>query len=190
MAQINLILGLGNPGEQFKNTRHNIGRATAIEFQKKYGLPEFKTEKKYLGDISNGKIGQGKTLVLLPNTFMNKSGQSAALIVKYLKIKTKNVLVIQDDADLPLGKAKLSFGRNSAGHKGVESLMRALKSKDFWRFRLGIGGKRNIPAEKLVLRKFIPEEEKTVKKIIKKTLVALEKTIKEGPEKARNEYNQ
>ena len=189
MGQINLIVGLGNPGEQFKNTRHNIGRETAIEFQKKYGLPEFKTEKKYLGEISEGKNGSGKTISLLPNTFMNKSGQSASSVVKYLKIKPKNIFIIHDDADLILGKTKLSFGRSSAGHKGVESVMRALKSRDFWRFRIGIGGKRNIPAEKLVLKKFTPEETKLAKKMIKKTTEALETTIKEGPEKAMNEYN-
>ena len=120
---------------------------------------------------------------------MNKSGQSVAPAAKFFKIKPKNIFVIHDDADIALGRAKLSFGRSSAGHKGVESVMRALKSKDFWRFRIGIGGKRDMPAEKLVLKKFSPEEIKLVKKIVKKTIGALEKTIKEGPEKAMNEYN-
>lgn len=189
MPRINLIIGLGNPGEQYKNTRHNIGRETAEKLQEKYDLPEFSTEKKYLGEISEGKIGSGKIIILLPNTFMNKSGQSAAPAVKSLKIKPKNIFLIHDDADLLLGKTKLSFGRNSAGHKGVESIMRALKSKDFWRFRVGIGGKRETSAEKLVLKKFTPDEMKLAQKMIKKTTEALEKTIKEGPEKAMNEYN-
>ena len=189
MPQTNLIIGLGNPGEQFKNTRHNMGREIAIEFQKKYDLPDFEIGKKYSGEISEGKIGQAKTIVLLPNTFMNKSGRSVAPAVKSLKIKPKNIFIIHDDVDLALGKTKLSFGRSSAGHKGVESVIRALKSRDFWRFRVGIGGKRNIPAEKLVLKKFTPEETKLVKKLINKTVEALEKTIKENPEKAMNEYN-
>ena len=184
-----LIIGLGNPGEKFKNTRHNIGREIAEAFRKEMALPEFRFEKKWKGETSEGKTGKEKIIVLRPETFMNKSGQSVAPAAKFFKIKPKNIFVIHDDADIALGRAKLSFGRSSAGHKGVESVMRALKSKDFWRFRIGIGGKRDMPAEKLVLKKFSPEEIKLVKKIVKKTIGALEKTIKEGPEKAMNEYN-
>lgn len=184
-----LIIGLGNPGEQFKNTRHNIGREIAEDFRKEIDFPEFRLEKKWNGEVSEGKTGKEKIAILRPNIFMNKSGQSVAPAARFFKIKPKDIFVIHDDADIALGKAKLSFGRSSAGHKGVESVMRALKSKDFWRFRIGIGGKRDIPAEKLVLKKFAPEETKLIKKVVKRTVEALEKAIKESPEKAMNDYN-
>ncbi len=184
-----LIVGLGNPGEEFKNTRHNIGRKITEDFRVKMDYADFRFEKKWKTEISEGKIDKKKVIIIRPNTFMNKSGQSITPVARFLKIKPKNILVVHDDADIILGKAKLSFGKSSAGHKGVESVIRALKSKDFWRFRIGIGGKRDVPAEKLVLKKFTPEETKLIKKIVKKTIEALEKTIKEGPEKAMNDYN-
>lgn len=184
-----LIVGLGNPGEKFKNTRHNIGREVAEALRKEMVLPEFRLEKKWNGEVSEGKIDKDKLTVLRPNTFMNKSGKSVAPTARFFKVRPKDIFVIHDDADIILGKAKLSFGRSSAGHKGVESVMRALKTKDFWRFRIGIGGKRDIPAEKLVLRKFAQEETGLIKKVTKKTTEALKKTAKEGPEKAMNDYN-
>lgn len=184
-----LIVGLGNPGEQFKNTRHNIGREITEAFRAKMDCADFRFEKKWKVEISEGKIDKKKVIIIKPNTFMNKSGQGVTPVVRFFKIKPKDVFIIHDDADIALGKAKLSFGKSSAGHKGVESVLRALQTKDCWRLRIGIGGKRDLPAEKLVLKKFTPEEAKLIRKIIKKTVEALEKTIQESPEKAMNEYH-
>ncbi len=184
-----LIIGLGNPGEDYQNTRHNMGRETVEVFRKKYGFPDFRFEKKWNTEISEGKIGKEKIVLSLPNTFVNKSGTAACALARFYKVKPAAIIVIHDDADIPLESAKLSFGKRSAGHKGVESIIRALKTNEFWRFRLGIAGKRDIPAEKIVLRKFIPDEQRIVKKIIKKTIEAIEKTIIESPERAMNEYN-
>ena len=185
-----LIVGLGNPGDEHKNTRHNVGRETVDFFGKALGLPAFHFEKKWNAAIAEGKIGSEKILLALPNTFMNKSGASVAPITRFFKVKPKDVFIVHDDADITLGSAKLSFGKRSAGHKGVESLMRALKTRDFWRFRIGISGKKDIPAEKLVLKKFASDELPIVKKVIKKTAGALEIAVIEGPEKAMNTYNQ
>ena len=180
-----LIVGLGNPGEQYKGTRHNVGREIAEALRKDMELGEFRFEKKWNALVSENK----KTALLLPETLMNKSGNAVAPAARFLKVKPKDIFVVHDDADIPLGHAKLSFGKHSAGHKGVESVMRALKTRDFWRFRIGIAGKRDIPAEKLVLKKFTPDETRLVKKIFKKTIEALQLTITAGPEKAMNEYN-
>ena len=141
-----LVIGLGNPGEKFKNTRHNLGREIAEAFRKQGGSPDFRSEKKWNAELAEGKVGKEKFIILLPNTMMNKSGQAVASATRFLKTKPKDIFVIHDDADIALGRAKLSFGKRSAGHKGVESVMRALKTRDFWRFRIGIAGKRNIPA--------------------------------------------
>lgn len=184
-----LIVGLGNPGEKLKNTRHNIGREIAEALQKDAGLADFSFAKRWKAQIAEGKIDKEKIAILLPDTMMNKSGHAAGPTARFYKVKPKNIFIIHDDADIALGRAKLSWGKHSAGHKGVESVMRVLKTRDFWRFRIGIAGKRNIPAENLVLKKFTPEETRTVKKIMKRTIAALNQAILQGPEKAMNEYN-
>lgn len=184
-----LIIGLGNPGEQFKNTRHNIGREIVQVFGKETGFPEFRFEKKWNTKIKEGKHGKEKVALLLPDTMMNKSGNAVGPAARFFKVRPKDIFVVHDDADIPLGRAKISFGKHSAGHKGVESVMRALKTRDFWRFRIGIAGRRDIPAEKLVLKRFTPEEMRHAKKITKRTVEALERAIAEGPERAMNEIN-
>lgn len=184
-----LIIGLGNPGEEYRGTRHNIGREVVEHLHRTAGLKDFRFEKKWNAEVAEGKIGKEKTILLLPDTFMNKSGNAVAPVTRFFKIKQKDIYVIHDDADLPLGRAKLSFGKHSAGHKGVESVIRNLKTLEFWRFRIGIGGKRDIPAEKMVLKKFTPDELKLAKKVMKKTIEAIEITSADGPEFAMNEYN-
>lgn len=185
-----VIIGLGNPGKDYQNTRHNMGRETVEAFRKKYDFPDFRFEKKYNAHVSEGKMGKEKIVLALPNTFMNKSGTAAGAFARFYKIKPINVILVHDDADIPLGSVKLSFAKNSAGHKGVESIIRALKTNKFWRFRLGIAGKRDIPAEKIVLRKFTPDEQSVVKKIIKKTTDAIEIAMTESMERAMNKYNE
>lgn len=185
-----LIVGLGNPGKEFLNTRHNIGREVVMAFHRRADLPDFRVEKKWNAEVTEGKVEKEKIAILLPNTYMNKSGNAAGAAVRFYKVKPANIFVIHDDADLLLGRAKLSFGKHSAGHKGVESVIRALKTRDFWRFRIGIAGKRDIPAEKLVLKKFTPEEIRIVKKINQKTVEAIKIALSDSPEKAMNEYNQ
>lgn len=186
-----LIIGLGNPGEQYKHTRHNVGRDILEAFANAEDMDEFKFkfEKKWNALVSEGKIGREKTAFILPDTMMNKSGTAAAAAARFFKVKSKNIFVIHDDADITLGATKLSFGKRSAGHKGVESVIRALKTNAFWRLRIGIAGRRDIPAEKLVLKKITPDEQKLIKKITKKTFEALNVIAADGPERAMNEYN-
>lgn len=198
-----LIIGLGNPGDEYKNTRHNIGREIAELFRKQHDLADFRFEKKWNAEVSEGKIAKNKVILALPNTFMNKSGAAVAPVAKFFQPKadqpvagkktsdTKfyHLILIHDDADIAFGLGKLSFDKRSAGHKGVESVIRALKTTAFWRFRIGIAGKRDVPAEKLVLKKFTPDEQKIAKKIIKRTIDALDQTIAEDPERAMNGYN-
>lgn len=184
-----LIIGLGNPGEDYQNTRHNMGREAVQAFRKTSDFPEFRFEKKYNAEVAEDKIGKEKIVLALPNTFMNKSGFAAGALVRLYKIKPAAIIVVHDDADIPLGSAKLSFGKRSAGHKGVESIIRTLKTNEFWRFRLGIAGKRDIPAEKIVLRKFTPDEQRAVKKVIKKTVDAIEIAMATSLERAMNAYN-
>ncbi|MEK7576548.1 MAG: aminoacyl-tRNA hydrolase [Patescibacteria group bacterium] len=164
-----VIIGLGNPGKEYTNTRHNVGRETAEAIAKYFKCDQFSPDKKYAGLVTKGLFGEEKAIYILPDTFMNRSGKALSDI----STKPKDLIVIHDDTDLPLGTVKISFGKNSAGHKGVESIMRAIKSKDFWRVRIGIQKKKRVDSMKLVLQKFTPTERLIIKKIEKKVLEAL-----------------
>ena len=126
----------------------------------------------------------------LPETFMNKSGAAAAKLIKPRK-ELKDLIVLHDDLDLPLGKIKISYGKNSGGHKGVESVMRALKTKNFYRVRIGVIPSKKKPADilKFIVGKFTPAEEKEFKKILKKTAEALETMLSSSPARAMSEFN-
>ncbi len=193
-----LIVGLGNPGEEYQRTRHNIGFLTIGKLQKTYDFSDFNFEKKLQSEISQGKIDNQKSMLAKPQTFMNNSGKAVGAIVRFYKIKSENIWVIHDDADLPLGTLRIVRNRGSAGHKGVESIMRALKTQNFVRFRLGTKPSQSgkIPhrpkkemAHFLVEKKITPAQEETLKKTIKKCVEAIEITIKEGLEKSMNTFN-
>lgn len=155
-------------------------------FAKKNDFSEWDFAKKYESLVSGGKIKKESALLLLPETFMNNSGKAVK------NVSAKNIIVLHDDIDLPLGKIKISFGRGSGGHKGIESIMRALKSRDFWRIRIGVSSKRKPEHKKIPdflttpMRK--PDFE-TLKKSFKKISEALETMITETPEKAMNKFN-
>lgn len=184
-----LIVGLGNPGEKYEETRHNIGRVIVEAFRKKIGANDFTLNKRWNAFVSEGKLGKEKFALLLPETFVNKSGGAVGPAARFYKIKPVSIIVVHDDSDIELGRAKLSFNKSSAGHKGVESVIRALKTRAFWRFRIGIQKKRRVEAEKLVLQKFSADEKKIIAKVVKKTIGAIETFVVSGPDAAMNEYN-
>lgn len=159
-----LIVGLGNPGDEYENTRHNTGFLVIDKIAKKLEISDFKHEKKLLSETAKNKI-----IVAKPQTFMNKSGSAVLALAKFHKIKPENILVIHDDIDILWGNSKLSYGRSSAGHKGVESIIKALKTKNFWRLRIGIQPtlKKHTSADKIILKKFTPAELKILYKTIK-----------------------
>lgn len=127
-----LIIGLGNPGKEYEKTYHNAGFLALQHLARDAG----KNWKR--GADSWEYLKLGKSILVRPLTFMNNSGQAVKSALAYFKVLPQNLLVIHDDSDLPLGKYKLVFGRGSAGHKGVESIQKALKTKEFSRLRLGI----------------------------------------------------
>lgn len=184
-----LIIGLGNPGKQFEGTRHNVGRAIVGAFQKKTAAPNFVLNKKWGALTSEGGQGKNKFVLLLPETFMNKSGNAVGAAARFYKVKPASIVVIHDDSDIEFRRAKMSFNKSSAGHKGVESIIRALKTEAFWRFRIGIQKKKRVDAEKLVLQKFSPDEKKIIAKTVKKTIEAFTVLLQETPEAAMNTYN-
>ena len=188
-----VIVGLGNPGKEYEKTRHNAGRSAVELVAKNNDFDEFVFNKTSNALVAKGAIeGENATLVL-PETMMNLSGKAIAAFVKSPKA-AKSLLVIHDDLDLPVGVLKMVFGRGSGGHKGVESVMRAIKTKDFARIRIGVApaGKKNQAKKlkdeekviKLVIGKWKPAEEAAVKKVLKKAAEAARLFAAEGIEAA------
>ncbi|OGD31352.1 aminoacyl-tRNA hydrolase [Candidatus Azambacteria bacterium RIFCSPHIGHO2_02_FULL_52_12] len=188
-----LVIGLGNPGDEYKNTKHNIGREIVEKWAKKNDLGDFAFDKKHNALVAQGKIDKEKTVAALPETFMNKSGLAVFALASYYKVKPVQIFVVHDDIDLPVGRIKLSFAKNSAGHKGVEHVTKYLKTTAYWRVRIGIGSaakKKTKQAMDVVLKKFSAKEELDIKKAVKKALEALTSAVAESPEKAMSIYNQ
>ncbi|MEJ0053424.1 MAG: aminoacyl-tRNA hydrolase [bacterium] len=193
-----ILMGLGNPGGEYAKTRHNAGRMAVELVAKTEGFDAFELKKGAQALISEGKIGKEKVVLALPETFVNLSGKTAAALVKSKKA-AESLLVLRDDLDLPLGILKMTFNRGSGGHKGVESIMRALKTEGFAQLKIGISaqGKRNqtkkVSGEEKVIKhvigKFKPAEEALLKKTLKKAALVAHLFAEEGIEKAMMEAN-
>ncbi len=188
-----IIIGLGNPGEEYEKTRHNIGFAVISNFRLKVSdFSDWKINKKFNAEISEGKIRGEKIVLLKPHTFMNNSGQAVAAATHFYKIKSADILVIHDDIDLPLGKMRVKKDGSSGGHRGMESIIAALGTNNFSRLKVGVGPKerpKNFDAANFVLKKFGKGEEKTLNLIIKKTTEAAAMILDQGAEKAMNQFN-
>lgn len=191
-------MGLGNPGEEYAQTRHNAGRMAVEHFAKKNATAGWREDRKSQATVAAASIaGKGGTLVL-PNTYMNKSGSAAGKYVKSVKA-AEQLVVCYDDLDLPIGRIKISFDRGSGGHKGVESVTRAVKTKKFTRIRIGVspetpGGKIKKPqgeaaVEKFILGKFKPAEIEDLKKVFKTVEEAIQTIAGEGREIAMTRFN-
>ncbi len=166
-----LIIGLGNQGENYKKTRHNIGFRTLDYFQKKNNSTPWHMDKKFNSLISFANINSEKIILAKPQTFMNNSGQAVSGLVSYYKIKTEDIIVIHDDIDLLSEQIKIQANRGAAGHKGVESIIKQLGDKNFTRIRIGINPKEKeekIDTEKFVLEKFSQKEEERIEQTMEK----------------------
>lgn len=186
-----LIIGLGNPGKKYEKTRHNIGFRAIDEIAANFQFPNFNFQKIFNAEISKGEIAGQKVILAKPQTFMNNSGIAVKKLIKNLKLEIKNLIVIHDDIDLPLGKIRIVKNRGAAGHKGVESIIKEIETKNFVRFRIGIQPKNGKPKnpEKFVLERFNKGEEKIINEVIKKIAEAIEFFLTEGAEKTMTKYN-
>lgn len=190
------IVGLGNPGQGYELTRHNVGYRAIQYLQKKYKLHDFQNMKTL--HYSVGEQNRNKLIAVLPLTFVNRSGEAVKEITKKFALGKKIIrrapqpylpfLLIHDDNDLPVGKLKMSIGKSSGGHKGVESIIKALKTQDFIRLRIGIQPLRgkHKKAEQIVLKEFSPDEERLIKNAVKKAAETAMVVAAEGTEKAYN----
>lgn len=184
-----VIIGLGNPEENFKGTRHNIGFEVVDKFAEKNDFPDFEFSKKHNALLSEKNIN-GKNIILAkPQTFMNNSGLAVKSIMK--NNKKAELVLVHDDVDLALGKIKIVKNRGSAGHKGVESVIKNVGNKNLIRIRVGIQPKTGKPKaqDKFVLEKFSEKEKIIIKKPVGKSTEALNYLLENGLEKTMNKYN-
>ena len=179
------IIGIGNPEEQYYKTRHNIG-FLLLDFTAKNYATDFELDKKTNSYTAKAEIKGEKVQFIKPLLYVNKTGD----ILKKIKVSPAKLIVVQDDLDIPFGKVKLSFDKDSAGHKGVESVIRVIKTKKFYRLRIGLANsalkrarnqrtieKKSEEVGKFVLSKFTPSEQKEMPQIFKKAIEILEQHL-------------
>jgi PTH1 family peptidyl-tRNA hydrolase len=182
-----IIAGLGNPERQYAKTRHNAGRMFVETLAKEKSFKDWFFDQKINALKTEGKIRKKKVVLVLPEAYMNKSGGVLGKLITSKK-KARRLIVVHDDIDLPIGRFKVSFGSRSAGHKGVASVMRAVRTMDFFRIRIGIslktrGGRIKKPRKtetvRFLMARFGPKELVVLRKVFKEALAQLEAILSE-----------
>jgi PTH1 family peptidyl-tRNA hydrolase len=183
-----LVVGLGNPGGKYENTRHNIGFRVLAELAKRGGAG--RPSAKFDAEVAEVRVADCKVLLACPLTFMNASGRAVGPLVNFFKLPLSDMLVICDDLSLPLGKLRLRGQGSSGGQKGLQDIIRVLGGQDFPRLRLGIGA---TPASwdtaDYVLGRFSAEESPVVEKMVHTAVSAVEAWVRFGLLVAMNEFN-
>ncbi len=179
-----LIVGLGNPGKKYEGNRHNLGFMVVDAFAVACGLEWTKNH-----DLMCDLAKDGELVVIRPQTFMNRSGDSVRAVANFYKVDPKEILVICDDVDLEFGKIRLAFDGSSAGHKGVESVIEGLGTAEFNRLRVGIGRPSVGEVESFVLLDFLPEEKEKLQPTLKKAVEAIGSYLADGISATMNKFN-
>ncbi len=181
-----LVVGLGNPGKEYDLTPHNMGFMVCDSLSSFFSF-NFTFEKKFLGFLAFFYIDKQKVGVLKPVTYMNLSGNSVLKVMDFYKVGYSKLLVVHDDIDLPLGKIKIKKNSSSGGHRGVESIISALSSKDFIRVKVGVG--RGEDPVNYVLSRFDEDKMPLVDKVINLARNAVVSVVSKGLSKAMTEFN-
>lgn len=195
-----LIVGLGNPGEKYAKTRHNVGYMVVDKLASsvKGIASSWEYKEKFKAEIFDYTLYAKRYMLIKPLTYMNNSGLSVALLADYFNIPHEDIIIVHDELDLPLGKIKIRLGGAAAGHHGVESVIASLKDDQFIRLRLGIGNLRTQSAEhdgahvnvdQYVTSLFRSDENSKLKHMIKQSVDALDVLIDKGIEVAQNQFH-
>lgn len=182
-----LIIGLGNPGKQYSQTRHNAGFMTLDRLAERLDAA-WDANDKLASRLAFAEHAGEKIILCQPQTFMNESGLAAKGVAKFYKVPIKNIIVVYDDLALDLGRIKTAINFSSGGHNGIKSIIQHLGSPDFIRLRLGIGPQKGV-AEKFVLDHFSASESKKLDEIIDRASDCLLTIITDGIDKAASNHN-
>ncbi|TAL26462.1 MAG: aminoacyl-tRNA hydrolase [Nitrospirae bacterium] len=180
------IVGLGNHGSKYSKTRHNLGFMVADALAGSLDI-DLQEKKDYL--IGKGSMKGDDVLLVEPLTFMNNSGRAVRDVLKRHNIFPENLIIIHDDLDMETGKLKIKKNGSSGGHKGIESIIQNIGTKEFIRVKIGIGREIGMPAEDYVLRKFKKDELPLIKDAVKRASEAVAAIVSEGASKAMNKFN-
>lgn len=188
-AHVDIIVGLGNPGTEYANTRHNAGFWFVDEVARLYHT-SFKSEKKFSGEVARATICGRDVWLLKPTTFMNLSGQALQPLMTFYKVKIENVLVVHDELDLPVGTIRLKVGGGHGGHNGLRDIIARCGGNTFQRLRIGIGH----PGEKHqvtnhVLKKASSEDQSAIEESIRRALAELELIVSGDSQKAMHKLH-
>ncbi|MDQ2799491.1 MAG: aminoacyl-tRNA hydrolase [Armatimonadota bacterium] len=183
-----LIVGLGNPGNEYDKTRHNIGFMVVDTFAKRHGIAV--TKRDYQALVGDGRVGDARVFLMKPQTYMNLSGQSVAAFLRQKPLALVDVLVVTDDIALPVGKLRLRAEGSAGGHNGLKSLIAHLHGQAFPRLRFGVGAPRDPSVQiDFVLGQFSRGEQRDVDETIDRAVSALESWLTEGVEPTMNRFN-
>ena len=183
-----LIVGLGNIGEKYTFTRHNVGFMLADSIAINNNLT-FKENSRLKCFMTNLKDGDNDFLIIKPTTFMNLSGEAVRTVMDYYKIPVEDIIIIYDDLSLNLGKIRFRANGSDGGHNGIKSIIQHLGTKNIARLKIGIGPQPNLPSEVFVLQNFSKEELENLKPVLSKAKDGIECFFKEGIAVAQNKYN-
>ena len=189
MEPMHLIVGLGNPGADYAKTRHNAGFLLVEKLAEQWQAG-WTNERKFQARVARAECASKKVLLAEPQTFMNLSGEAVGALVKFYQLPLEKILVVVDDADLPLDEIRLRPGGGTGGHHGLESVTQHLGSKDFARLRIGIGRKneaREITGH--VLGKFGADESALLEKVLERAANQMACWLDAGLQKAMNQFN-
>lgn len=181
-----IIIGLGNPGRQYANTRHNAGFFVIEELARRVNAPE--SRKRFKGEVSEARRGPGKFILIQPQTFMNESGLTVREAIQWYKVPLKHVLVVVDDLDIPFGEIRLRQRGSAGGHNGLKSIFGLMGTQEIPRLRVGIGRGRSATISH-VLSRFAPEEESHLPTVIAKAADVVELWADQGIIEAMNVAN-
>lgn len=184
-----LVVGLGNPGDKYDGTRHNVGFAAIDQLAEELRVPVQKLKHRAL--TQTVELGGAKVLLMKPITYMNLSGEAVGEAARFYKVPADHVLVISDDVSLPVGKLRVRRGGSAGGHNGLKSIIQHLGTDQFPRVKIGVGQKPHPDYDMAdwVLGKFAGEDQKTIAAAVEKAGRAVECCIHDGPDRAMNQFN-
>ncbi len=184
-----LIAGLGNPGPRYAETRHNVGYAVVDELARRWRVNVDQYERRYEALVGDAQVAEERVLLLKPQTYMNLSGRSLLAVKQFYKLVGRDLLVICDDLDLPVGRMRLRTGGSGGGQKGLENILLRLADNDIPRLRIGIGNVDKSVTTEYVLGRFSPEDRQTIVETIATAADAAECWLDKGIDMAMNHFN-
>ena len=190
MENVFLIVGLGNPGGEYADTRHNAGFRAAETLAERW-RGGWSLEKKFQARVAKVDLGERRVVLCEPQTYMNQSGEAVRVVLGFYRVPVARLLVLVDDADLPFGEIRLRARGSSGGHHGLDSVAEHVGTTDYARLKIGIGQRRDGPRQitGFVLSPFAGEEKKTLGKILARVADQAECWMAEGVERAMNKFN-